>query len=256
MKQIRSASHRATNEKIFRLITDQGIKGKNILDMGAGRGHMVQKLGSHACGLGIHPAEVLHACDMFPEFFEYPDIRCDEVSFSSSLPYQDNKFDIVYSIEVLEHVHSPYTFIAELFRVIKPGGTVILSVPNVLNVASRVSYLRHGFFDLFEPLSFRDEDAGRLCGHIMPLGFFYISHGLRKAGFEEVCFESDRLKKSSFVLYFVLYPFLKYSISRFISHIKNKNSYLYEVNKTELGMINSRKACCSRSCILVAQKPI
>ena len=133
---------------------------------------------------------------------------------------------------------------------------VIISVPNVLNVASRISYLLHGFFDLFEPLSFRDEDAGKLCGHIMPLGFFYISHGMRKAGFEEVRFESDRLKKSSLALYFALYPFLKYSISRFVSNIKSKNSYLYEVNKTELGMINSKKTCCSRSCILVGEKPL
>lgn len=213
---------------------------------------MAQKLGTHACGMGIHPLEVLHACDLFPELFEYPEIHCNKVSFPSFPPYPDNKFDAAYSIEVLKHLHSPCAFISERFRVTEPGGMVIISVPNVPNMASRISYLLHGFFDRFEPLSCREEDAGRGCGQMMPSGS-YIIHGMRKAGFGEVRVESDRLKKSSLVTYFAFYPFLRYSIRRFVSNMKSKNSYLYGVNKRELGMMNRRKVCCSISSILVAK---
>lgn len=50
---------------------------------------------------------------------------------SSILPYEDSFFDTVTILDVLEHVKDPVETISEISRVIKRGGTLILSVPNM-----------------------------------------------------------------------------------------------------------------------------
>ncbi|MBC7186581.1 MAG: class I SAM-dependent methyltransferase [Calditrichaeota bacterium] len=44
--------------------------------------------------------------------------------------FPDNSFDVVVSIDCLEHLHEERPFLAELYRVVKPGGTAIVTVPN------------------------------------------------------------------------------------------------------------------------------
>lgn len=51
------------------------------------------------------------------------------VADSFSLPFADNIFDTVVASEVIEHVISPENFLNELFRVVKPGGQLIISTP-------------------------------------------------------------------------------------------------------------------------------
>jgi SAM-dependent methyltransferase len=53
------------------------------------------------------------------------DIRCD----GQSLPFAANLFDTIICIDVIEHVPDPQRMIAELYRVLKPGGVLILSTP-------------------------------------------------------------------------------------------------------------------------------
>ncbi|MDX8412001.1 MAG: class I SAM-dependent methyltransferase [Mariprofundaceae bacterium] len=49
-----------------------------------------------------------------------------------SFPYEDNRFDAVLSFETVEHMGSPETFVAEIGRVLKPGGELLLSCPNIV----------------------------------------------------------------------------------------------------------------------------
>jgi len=254
MSIIRPASHPATNQKVFELVTAEQILDKKVLDVGAGRGYMSQMLGGYLKKHGRKPSEVITACDLFPEFFDYPDITCEKLAFSDRLPFADVSFDVVYAIEVLEHLQNPYSFIREAFRVLKPNGKVIISVPNVLNVNSRIAYFCHGFFDMFEPLSFKDEDAGRLCGHIMPLNYFYIDHSMRREGFSKTQVVSDKIKTSSHLLYMALYPLFKVASQRFKKATVKKNPYLYEVNRDSLNLMNSKTILCSRSAIVIGQK--
>lgn len=46
------------------------------------------------------------------------------------LPYPDELFDIVISLHVIEHTRNPGQYLAELVRVLRPGGVVFLDVPN------------------------------------------------------------------------------------------------------------------------------
>jgi len=60
------------------------------------------------------------------------DLRSDSIDIRGDgqlLPFKNEMFDTIISIDVLEHVPNPEKFVSEMFRVIKPGGTVILSTP-------------------------------------------------------------------------------------------------------------------------------
>ncbi len=54
-----------------------------------------------------------------------PDVICSALD----LPFPENSFDTVVSTEVLEHVPEPRRALAEMRRVLKPGGFLILSTP-------------------------------------------------------------------------------------------------------------------------------
>src|SRR5579863_936847 len=58
------------------------------------------------------------------------------------LPFKTARFDLVVMLEVIEHLADiPHAF-AEIARVLKVGGSAILSTPNRLNLASRAHYQR------------------------------------------------------------------------------------------------------------------
>jgi len=50
-----------------------------------------------------------------------------------STPFEDEEFDTVVIVDFLEHIHSDHEFVEELFRIIKPGGTLLVNVPHVKN---------------------------------------------------------------------------------------------------------------------------
>jgi len=52
--------------------------------------------------------------------------------FDYPLPFPANEFDSILCFETVEHLSRPELLVAELGRVIKPGGTIILTTPNVL----------------------------------------------------------------------------------------------------------------------------
>lgn len=57
--------------------------------------------------------------------FEYSRFRSPDVfGDGHKLPFQDNSFDLILSQAVIEHLFDPFTAVSEIFRVLKPGGTV------------------------------------------------------------------------------------------------------------------------------------
>lgn len=48
------------------------------------------------------------------------------------LPFQDDEFETVLSFETIEHLPEPKNFLRELYRVLKPGGHLVLTMPNIL----------------------------------------------------------------------------------------------------------------------------
>lgn len=66
--------------------------------------------------------------------FDHPDTqhdreRVDVWGDAQDLPFGDGSFDTVVSFHVIEHTESPQRVLAEAFRVLRPGGRVLLAVP-------------------------------------------------------------------------------------------------------------------------------
>jgi 2-polyprenyl-3-methyl-5-hydroxy-6-metoxy-1,4-benzoquinol methylase len=73
-------------------------------------------------------------------------IPIDEgVDLVRGLPYPDGSFNVVIITDVIEHLEPHSAGIAELARVIKPGGRLILSTVDVMRLDSRLGFLLSGF---------------------------------------------------------------------------------------------------------------
>ncbi len=96
--------------------------GAAVLDIGARDGGLRRFLPAGVRYQGI---------DIAPEFAG-PDVLIQDIS--RGIPFADGAYDFVFCIEVLEHVPNPFGTLTEVNRVLRPGGVLVLSVPNPYHV--------------------------------------------------------------------------------------------------------------------------
>jgi len=176
----------AADQKIRALATDDhypavlklfdGAPRGRILDVPAGHGAFAQQL----LELGYSD---IHCLDINAEAFILKDdrVRFQQHDAKDPLPYPDGYFDYVFSIEGIEHFHSPWTFASELCRVLKPGGRLYISTPNTFSVDARLKYLVSGYFPRFKPLMQHPDrvmDHPVDDAHISPIYFWQLNYFL------------------------------------------------------------------------------
>lgn len=97
-------------------------KGLNILDAGCGGGATLASLSRYGCAQGMELSE---------EAVDYARQRGREVSRGSieSAPFASEGFDLALALDVIEHVPDDLAALGELYRVLRPGGSVLVTVP-------------------------------------------------------------------------------------------------------------------------------
>jgi SAM-dependent methyltransferase len=253
--EIRPISHRSTNDKVLRLVVPLLRPGIHVADIGAGEGFFSQLLGEQVrTRLGLHPSDVISACDIFPEYFRYPAVKCAKIPSDGRLPYEDASIDIACSLEVVEHVEDQFAFARELHRILKPGGMAIISTPNVLNLNSRWRYLHSGFAVLFDPLLLSSADPVHTSGHIDPVSYYYLAYQLRRAGFVSTSVEYDRFKTSARFLLVLCGPMIWIGNRLFRRRFNARKKDVASENASILRDLWSLRMLTSRSVIAVGRK--
>lgn len=103
--------------------------------------------------------------------------------FSSDLnrdfAFKSKLFDYCVCLETIEHLENPWHFVRELSRILKPGGRLILSTPNIDYLTCKICFLLKGSF-----YPFFGEWQYTVIGHITPLSKYYLKRILERYGFE------------------------------------------------------------------------
>ena len=97
------------------------------------------------CGEGVIVDEYAGRIDIIGVDANYASDRVREGSVTS-LPFPDGMFDCALCLDVLEHLtfeEQPQA-LAELHRVVRPGGELFVSVPNLAHLQSRIQFLLRG----------------------------------------------------------------------------------------------------------------
>jgi SAM-dependent methyltransferase len=102
------------------------LEGARILDIGCGLGVYVRKFrefSDDVCGIDIDPKRLREGAKTTPGLM---------LAVGEHLPYPDATFDAIVLNEVIEHVTDDRATMAEAFRVLRPGGHIVIYAPNRL----------------------------------------------------------------------------------------------------------------------------
>lgn len=137
----RYSRHKAYDEdkfyifKVYNIIKklNEKNKFKKMLDVGCADGSFSKKLrddfGFDTYGIDISENSVKLA--------NKNGVKAKKHNLENRLPYPDNHFDLIISCEVIEHLYDTDFFIKELRRVLKKGGFMILTTPNLASAVNR-----------------------------------------------------------------------------------------------------------------------
>lgn len=169
-----------------------------VLETAAGSGAFAKRLRN----LGFN----VEACDLYPDQFRVPEIPVKFADLSDRLPYDDASFEFLSCLEGIEHLEDQFAFVRECWRVLKPGGRLVLSTPNILGLASRWRYFWTGFFPLAtKPMN--EYRKAPVHDHIHLITYYELRYILRTTGFTILGVTSDRIRKYS-LLHSWAYPLI------------------------------------------------
>lgn len=217
-----------------------------VLDFGAAAG--VYSLDLYNLGY-----EVVGA-DVSDEFRHKDIIKFVHLPLQGPLPFEANSFDYVLLAEVVEHLKDPYGLMSEMSRIVKKGGKLILSTPNILNLRSRFRFLFEASYDYFREPPYDHIKHYKGTGinisqvHVLPWRYHELEFLLNESGFAPIDVKTSVYEGFNMA---VLEPIIHFQLnSKARRSLKKGGIDFRRINKILL----SKELLYGRHLILVAQK--
>lgn len=192
-------------EKMKKIVSDLVRKNpsvKTALDAPAGAGAFTQFMAENL------KLKVV-ASDIDPRKWEYKNIPIKKADLGRKLPYKNAAFDLVVCLEGLKHVSDVTTAIRELSRVLKKGGFMVLTIPNDLNLETRLNYFFNGFVDTdWKLLDVNSADAKSHLYVRSLVQLPYLNFFLEENGLKIIDTATSRLRIFSLFLAVLFYPII------------------------------------------------
>lgn len=170
----------ATWPELARLYSANINRGARCLDVGCGDGNVSGRwLKAHGCDyVGVDISQ--HAVDQ-AEMNGLSAVRIDD---ASALPFDAGSFDVAVCVEVVEHLFQPMGAMLEIHRILRPGGILMVTTPNIAYWRRRLDLALLGRWNpLGDTLSV---DQPWRDPHIRFFNPGALKRMLRAAGFEDV----------------------------------------------------------------------
>jgi SAM-dependent methyltransferase len=106
------------------------LQPQSLLDVGSGDGSVLFRY------LKTPPKE-LYGVEGAPNYVIEAEKRGYKISsfdLNGRWPYPDNKFEMIFCSQVIEHLHNTRLFVEEMYRVLKPGGTAVVTTENLCSL--------------------------------------------------------------------------------------------------------------------------
>jgi 2-polyprenyl-3-methyl-5-hydroxy-6-metoxy-1,4-benzoquinol methylase len=157
-----------------RFLLDRVIAGERVLDVGCGEGRFAAELasaGARVVGIDVAEEPLRRARARHPQL----DLRL--VPAEGEWGLQDASFDVVWAGEVIEHLADTAAWLSEVRRVLRSGGSLLLSTPaHGPLTLMRLALSGRAFASHFDPLGEHLRFYGRrsLAGLLADFGFTAI----------------------------------------------------------------------------------
>lgn len=118
-------------DEVARLVGSTDFAGKSVLDIGCGAGGIDIALtrihgAGYVCGVDVEDTVLAHARGLIETAGLADRIGCLKVA-PGPLPFPPGTFDIVFSKDSIVHIPDKHALMAEVFRVLRPGGLFVAS---------------------------------------------------------------------------------------------------------------------------------
>ncbi len=132
------------------------INPKKILELGCGEGSLGYEVKK------VIPAVDFYGLDLSKEAVRLANekgIIAKKADLNEGIPFENNKFDLVFSNQVIEHINNTDLLLEESFRVLKKGGYFIVITPNLSFWVNRLIF-PFGIYPIFSEVSMLKKNMG------------------------------------------------------------------------------------------------
>jgi 2-polyprenyl-3-methyl-5-hydroxy-6-metoxy-1,4-benzoquinol methylase len=213
-----------------------------VLDLPCGEGAFTRRILNH--GANVVSGDIVNLLKV-SEKHNFTNVNMDR-----TFPFAPGEFTDIICIDGIEHIERQFDFVRECNRVLKLGGRMLISTPNISSARSRMRYFLTGHHNKCKsPLN---ESNITSLHHKGMISFPELRYLLHTNGFEIETITTNRIKSISY-LYLLFYPLLAWFTLR-VYRREEKNAVQQSRNRDIRRMMLNRSVYLGETLIVSARK--